>query len=333
VLVDDVAQGGVEGRLARQDEFERYVDDFLGYLVAVRNLSPNTVRAYGTDLHGYCAWTRREGIEPLAVSHRELRSYLADFSRAGYSTRTTNRHLSAIRDLYRWLASEGVTEVDPADALASPKVAKSLPATMTDDDVRALLATCDNSVPGIRDRAFLELLYACGARISEISGLDLGSVDMRCGQVRLFGKGSKERIVPLYDMALDWIRRYLDESRPILVAAQRRGRPTRALFLSTRGARMTADALRTRFEEHVSLAGLDPSLTPHAMRHTFATELLSGGADLRTVQELLGHESLSTTQIYTHLSVERLKQATRQAHPRSDAGSMEEKTSTPHSTG
>lgn len=315
-----------EERRVRQDEFEAHVEEFTRYLATVRNLSPNTVRAYDTDLRAYCAWTRREGVEPLAVTHRELRSYLAEFSRAGYSTRTVNRHLSAIRDLYKWLVAEGITEADPADALASPKMARSLPVIMTDEDVTSLLATCDGSVEGIRDRAFLELLYASGSRISEVSGLDVDSVDFRGRQVRLFGKGSKERIVPLYDSALDWLRRYLDQSRPALASAKKAGRSTRALFLSTRGSRMSADALRTCFESHVSMAGLDASITPHAMRHTFATELLSGGADLRTVQELLGHESLSTTQIYTHLSVDRLKQATRQAHPRADAGGVEEKT-------
>ncbi|MGL5174243.1 MAG: site-specific integrase, partial [Olsenella sp.] len=226
-----------EERRAKQDEFEAHVEEFTRYLATVRNLSPNTVRAYDTDLRAYCAWTRREGIEPLAVTHRELRSYLAEFSRAGYSTRTVNRHLSAIRDLYKWFVAEGITEADPADALASPKMARSLPVTMTDEDVTSLLATCDESVEGIRDRAFLELLYASGSRISEVSGLDVDSVDFRGRQVRLFGKGSKERIVPLYDSAIDWLRRYLDQSRPALASAKKAGRPTRALFLSTRGSR------------------------------------------------------------------------------------------------
>ena len=305
-------------RTRAQDEFATHVSDFVSYLAHVRKLSENTVRAYRTDLEAYVAWTRREGIEPLEVTHRQMRRYLAELTRARYDNRTINRHLSAIRMLYRWLIHEGITDKDCAAAIASPKLAKSLPRTMTDEDARALLATCSSDDPvDVRDRAVIELMYATGARISEVSGLDVRDVDFGQGQVRLFGKGSKERIVPVYPEALRAVRRYLDVSRPALAEGRRRGRPTGALFLSTRGSRMSADALRTRFEERVAQAGLDASLTPHAMRHTFATELLSGGADLRSVQELLGHESLSTTQIYTHLSIDRLKDATRQAHPRS----------------
>ena len=305
-------------RTRAQDEFAGYVGDFVTFLAHVRNMSENTVRAYETDLEAYVAWTRREGVEPLSVSHRQLRRYLAELTRAGYSTKTINRHLSAIRMLYRWLVHEGITDIDGAAAIASPKLAKSLPHTMSDEEARALIETCEGDDPAsLRDRAMLELMYATGARISEVSGLDVRDIDLVQGQVRLFGKGSKERIVPVYPEALRAVRHYIDDARPKLAAGRRRGRPTGALFLSSRGSRMTADALRTRFEDRVAQAGIDRSVTPHAMRHTFATELLSGGADLRTVQELLGHESLSTTQIYTHLSVERLKDATRQAHPRS----------------
>ncbi|HQE70589.1 MAG TPA: tyrosine-type recombinase/integrase, partial [Atopobiaceae bacterium] len=166
-----------------------------------------------------------------------------------------------------------------------------------------------------RDRAFLELLYASGARIAEIARLTVDDIDFAEAQIRLFGKGGKERIVPLYPRVLDAMRAYLQQGRPKLAST---AKPTRALFLSTRSNPMSTDALRTVFEKRVRAAGKDAALTPHAMRHTFATELLSGGADLRTVQELLGHESLSTTQIYTHVSIDRLKDATRQAHPRSE---------------
>jgi len=301
--------------------FAAHVDDFIRYLDGTRNMSPNTVRAYQTDLAAFCAWLERSGIDGLTVTHQQLRRYLAYLSRAQYTTRTINRHLSAIRGLYKWLATQGIVTADTAAALASPKVGRSLPRAMTDADVQALLATCDADDPeSLRDRAFLELLYATGARISEMSGLDVADVDLGQLQVRLLGKGSKERIVPIYQTAADAVRRYLNGGRSQLVA-RANGRPIEraALFVSTQGRRMSAQALRTRFERHVREAGLDPTLTPHAMRHTYATELLDGGADLRSVQELLGHESLSTTQIYTHLSVERLKSATRQAHPRSDS--------------
>jgi integrase/recombinase XerD len=188
---------------------------------------------------------------------------------------------------------------------------------MSDEDVRKLLGTCETDTPeGVRDRAFLELLYASGARISEVSRLDVSDLNFSEGQVSLFGKGSKERIVPLYPAALSVVRDYLERGRPLLSKGE--DVSGKALFLSVRGRRMSADALRTVFERRVRIAGLDNELTPHAMRHTFATEMLSGGADLRSVQELLGHADLSTTQIYTHLSVERLKEAARQAHPRGE---------------
>ncbi|MDY4534287.1 MAG: tyrosine recombinase XerC [Tractidigestivibacter sp.] len=293
---------------------------FLAYLGRVRGLSENTVRAYRADLASFASWAERSHVDPLRATHRDLRGFLADLARAGYTVRTVDRRLSAVRDFYGWMLREGICSVDPAAALATPKGARRLPKTMSDEDVRRLLSTCDAEAPtGLRDRAFLELLYASGARISEVSRLDVPSIDFGRRQATLFGKGSKERIVPLYGIALDWVGRYLDEARPVLSAAARGGRaegPEGALLLSTRGRRMSADALRTAFEAHVRLAGLDPGLTPHAMRHTYATELVSGGADLRSVQELLGHESLSTTQVYTHLSVERLKDAARRAHPR-----------------
>lgn len=293
------------------------VERYLAYLERDRNLSPNTVRSYRIDLEAFQSWAERTNVAPLSATQRDLRRYLAELSRAGYSTTTVDRHLSSLRGLYKWMVREGVIESEAVTSLSTPKAPRTLPRTMTDEDVQALLATCDVDEPvGLRDRAFLELLYATGARISEIAALDVRSVDLAQEQVRLFGKGSKERIVPIYEVAANWVARYLDESRPVLLAKREPSRD--ALFISTRGNPMSADALRTCFEHHVTLAGLDPDLTPHAMRHTYATELLSGGADLRSVQELLGHESLSTTQVYTHLSVERLKDATRYAHPRAD---------------
>ena len=303
---------------ARRDGLERLelaIDGFCAHLAKVRGLSPNTVRAYRCDLAAFRDWAAREGVEPLRATHRELRAYLTELARAGYSARTLNRRLSALRGLYRWMSREGLCDGSAAAALGSPKVSRALPKTMSDAEVERLLATCDTAEPaGLRDRAFLELLYATGARVSEMAALRVRDLDLRQGQARLFGKGSKERIVPVYEVACAWARRYLEEARPALAA--RGGRARDELLLSTRGNPMSADALRDAFERHVRLAGLDPQLTPHAMRHTYATELLGGGADLRSVQELLGHESLSTTQVYTHLSVERLREAAERAHPR-----------------
>ncbi len=304
-----------KARIAEQDELERGAADYCSHLGEVRLLSPNTVRGYREDFEAFVSWARREGVAPLSLTNRELRAYLSELSRAGYSVRTISRRLSALRGLYRWMLREGRCPSAAVAAVTSPKLSKTLPRTMSDADVRALLETCAGGDPvDLRDRAFLELLYATGARISEVAGLSVSDVDSASAQVRLFGKGSKERVVPLYESALEYVALYLERGRPHLV---RDGRTTDALFLSTRGNAMSADALRTRFERRVAEAGLDPSLTPHAMRHTFATELLGGGADLRSVQELLGHESLATTQIYTHLSVDRLKDAAKAAHPRS----------------
>ncbi len=297
--------------------FRGYVDAFVSRLHGLKNYSPHTSRAYATDLDAYCRWAEAEGVDPLKASHAQIRRYLTYLNRARYSTSTISRHLSAVRDLYRWLYREGLVSQDVAAAISSPKRARSLPHTMSDEDVRKLLGTCETDTPeGVRDRAFLELLYASGARISEVSRLDVSDLNFSEGQVSLFGKGSKERIVPLYPAALSVVRDYLERGRPLLSKGE--DVSGKALFLSVRGRRMSADALRTVFERRVRIAGLDNELTPHAMRHTFATEMLSGGADLRSVQELLGHADLSTTQIYTHLSVERLKEAARQAHPRGE---------------
>ena len=298
-----------------QDEFEVQVGAFCTYLRDVRNLSPHTVRAYETDLQAFVEWCRREGVNPSRLSHSEARAWLAELQAAGYASTTQNRHLSAVRSLYKWLVSRGILEQDVVAAVASPKLSRRLPKTLSQRDVARLFEACGTDATGLRDRAMLELLYASGARISELSALDLAHVDLRGREVRLYGKGSKERIVPLYPACCKAVERYEREARPSLASASQR--VTDALFLSSRGNRMSAASLRDAFERLVDKAGLDPSITPHAMRHTFATQLLDGGADLRSVQELLGHESLSTTQIYTHVSVERLKAAALQAHPRS----------------
>lgn len=313
------AESAASKRSSEQGRFRSFIEDFLVHLRDVRALSENTVRSYAVDLDAFASWCERQGVAPLSVSHRQLRGFLMELTQARYSSRTINRRLSALRTLYRWLVHEGHTKEDAAAALASPKLGRTLPRALSDTDVNAVLELVDASTDeGVRDKAFLELLYATGARISEVSGLDIGDIDFPSAQVRLVGKGDKERIVPVYETALSAVRDYLQRARPTLLE-KGKGKAGDALFISVRGNRMSAAALRDVFERYVRHAGLDSSITPHAMRHSYATELLGGGADLRSVQELLGHESLSTTQIYTHLSVERLKEATRQAHPRSDS--------------
>ncbi len=297
---------GWEGRLG----------DFLHFLATVRNLSPNTVRSYRCDLEGFLSWCDRTGTDPAALGPSDVRAYLGELRRARYAGRTVSRRLSALRTFYDWLGREGVVEGNVAAAASSPRTGRPLPEVLDDDQASALIAAADTSTPeGLRDRAQAELMYASGARIAEVAHLSVGDVDLGAGGVRLFGKGSKERLVPLYPAACRAVGAYLRDGRPALAA--RGAHASDALFLSSRGNPMGADALRVRFERLAALAGLPSSVTPHAMRHTFATELLSGGADLRSVQELLGHASISTTQVYTHLSVDRLKEASLQAHPRS----------------
>ena len=287
--------------LAPTDEFARLRDGFVSFLTRVRRLSPHTVRAYASDLTAFGAWLHRRGLGLATLSHRDLRGYLGELSRAGYATKTINRHLSSVRSFFSWLEREGLVANGAADALMGPKAAQRLPHTVSDG----------------RDALLIELLYASGARIAEAAHLTVGDIDASQAQLHLFGKGSKERIVPLYQGIMGRLSAYVAGARQELLS-HAKGRRTDALFVSTRGNAMSADALRDAFERRVREAGLDASVTPHSLRHSFATELLGGGADLRSVQEILGHASLSTTQIYTHLSIERLKDAARQAHPRAE---------------
>lgn len=301
------------------DRFSSALAGFISFISRMEGLSPETVRAYEGHLGAYGRWCGLRDVDAMDPTVAKLRSYLGEMRTARYAPRTIAAHLSSLRSFFRWCELEGIVEASSALTLQSPKVPRSLPKTLTPAMMDRLLLAPDVSTPvGKRDRAMLEVLYATGARISEVSALDLDSVDAAEGTVRLFGKGSKERIVPIYRRALSSLRAYVEEGRPRLLSARGSGAASeRALFISSRGVRMSASALRNRFGLLARTAGLPSDITPHAMRHTFATDLLAGGADLRSVQELLGHASLSTTQIYTHLTPERLQEAVLRAHPRS----------------
>lgn len=289
------------------------IDRFLGYLAVERGASPNTVRAYSADLTRFLEWAERSDIDPITLTHRQMRLYLAELDRAGYARRTVARRLSAVRSLFAYLVAEGLAPSDPSSVLAAPKIPSRLPKIIPADALAAMLESPDAETPnGMRDRAVLELLYATGARVSEIAELRLGGVDLAQGQVTVMGKGSKERIIPLHRKAVDTVRIYLANGRPRL--AKPAGDDH--VFLSARSRPLSADAIRRIFKQAAAKAGAAHSLSPHAMRHTFATHLIEAGADLRTVQELLGHIALSTTQIYTHLSVKRLQDVHGKAHPR-----------------
>jgi integrase/recombinase XerD len=290
-------------------------DAFLTMLRIERNLSPHTIRAYGSDLASVCDWMERERLDVTQVDHKAARRYLGELDRARYSRKTINRHLSAMKTFFAWLVEIGQLESESLEVVSGPKLARGLPPTVGSDDVEKLLTVSDLASPvGLRNQALLELFYASGARIAEVSSLTLGSIDFARMQVLVFGKGSKERIIPLHSLALRRLHEYITISRPELL--RHATKQTDALFLTTRGNAMSADSIRKMFKQCIVSAGLDASLSPHALRHSFATDMLEGGADLRSVQELLGHASLSTTQIYTHLSQAHLKEAQSRAHPR-----------------
>ncbi|MCI9261279.1 tyrosine recombinase XerC [uncultured Adlercreutzia sp.] len=298
------------------------VDDFCAMLVVEQGASEHTVRAYRDDLLAYLRWATRLGIDPLAVTYRQLRRYLAELDQAQYARTTIKRHMSALRSFFRWLNVEGRTDNDPISVMQAPKSAHRLPKVMSVEDMRALLTAVgpvdkegrprQQTSADMRDQALLEFLFSCGARISEASGLLVSWVDFPALEVKVFGKRAKERLIPLSRGAAAAMEVYLQEARPQLLGERQSDR----FFISNRGNPMSADSLRKRFKRVLGLAGLDESLSPHAVRHSFATTLLEGGADLRSVQDMLGHASLSTTQIYTHVSVDRMKSVHGLAHPR-----------------
>lgn len=292
---------------------EELVDLYLTHLRVERNLSANTVRAYATDLATLLAWAERTGKHLLDVDYRTLRGFLGEMDRARYSRRTIARRLAAARSFYRHLVTVGFAKASPAAMLSAPKVPRHLPTVAPADLLAALLDAPAASTPfGLRDRAMLELLYASGLRVSELSGLDLKDLDLNAGTVRAMGKGGRERMVPVHPLAVRRLREYLSGGRVRLYSA----RSGDALFLNRLGGRLTAGGIRRMLDRHLAEVGARHQLTPHDLRHTFATHLLEGGADLRTVQELLGHVALSTTQIYTHISTKRLRDVHRDAHPR-----------------
>lgn len=309
--------------MSADTSFSQLVEDYCRSLKVERNLSPNTVRSYRKGLEEYGTWAAGEGVDPLHPTHRQLRLFLASLTSAGLGRASVNNRLSALRGFFRWLEVVGTLDASPVEVLQGPKMARTLPGRISPSEMDALLSVHaaadadgkprEQTPTDLRDQAVLELLYASGARVSEASGLDVGDIDFAGSRVRLMGKGGKERIVPLYRAALQALRAYLDRGRPVLAKS---AKPTQALFLSTRGRRMSADAIRTMFKKTLAAAGVSTDYHPHDMRHTFASDLLEGGADLRSVQELLGHASLSTTQVYTHVSNERLWQVHHQAHPR-----------------
>ncbi len=296
-----------------EDQDLALVERFLDALWMESGLSDNTLASYRRDLFALVAWLHKQGLSLLALERSQLLDYLAFRLREGYKPASTARFLSCARRFYRYLMRESLISIDPTLRVDNPKRSRRLPDTLTESEVEALLAAPEVSdVIGLRDRAMLEILYACGLRVSELVGLRLHQINLQQGVVRVVGKGNKERLVPLGEEAMDWLLRYVKDARPALVE----GNQTDVVFPSNRGQMMTRQTFWHRIKLHAANAGIHKHLSPHTLRHAFATHLLNHGADLRVVQLLLGHSDLSTTQIYTHVAQVRLQAVYQAHHPR-----------------
>ena len=291
---------------------DRLIDGFIDNIWLEKGLSQNTLNAYRQDLSNFSNWLKPVNLEN--ADRITLLDYLAYRLKQGYSSRSTARSLSSLRAFYAYLLSKSLISDNPTAKIQSPKLGHSLPKILSEEDVEKLINAPNTKEPlGLRDRAMLELLYACGLRISELINLDVLNLNIRQGVVKVLGKGSKERLVPMGEPALDWISDYLTYGREQLLTDTKK---SSILFLSNRGTGMTRQTFWYRIKLYANKAGVDQSLSPHTLRHAFATHLINHGADLRTVQLLLGHTSLSTTQIYTEVARHRMKELQREHHPR-----------------
>jgi integrase/recombinase XerD len=290
--------------------FEAHVLDFLAYLEFERGLSRNTLEAYRSDLLQLGAYLDEHGVDALDVEHSHLTGFLDGLEVA---PATLQRKVACLRSFYRHLRREGELDRDPTADLRAPRKSQKLPQVLSRAEVAKLLvAPRGTDAASLRDRALLELMYACGLRASEATTLDVQDVDLRHGVLRARGKGSKERLVPIGREAISAVRAYVERGRPALVGVRDQSK----LFVNQRGGELTRQGLYKIVQRHAKAAGLDGKMSPHTLRHTFATHLLAGGCDLRAVQEMLGHADIATTQIYTHLSAERLRDVYYAAHPR-----------------
>lgn len=297
------------------------IDSFLDYLAVEKGYSEHTILAYRNDLTALTDFAEQELFKKNPsptwsdFNRQTMLGYLLQLKEKGYVATTVARKVAAARSFFGFLNAEGIIKTDPTENMSSPSVGKALPKPIPINQVRLLLEQPDklSTAEAKRDRAMLELLYASGMRISELVSLNIGDVNTE-GEyfVRCFGKGRKERIIPLYEQIALIIKKYLDEERPKLA----RGRKENALFLNARGERLTRQGFWQKLKEYAKSAGLSEQISPHTLRHSFATHMLSGGADLRSVQELLGHANISTTQVYTHLTTEQVRRTYDKSHPR-----------------
>jgi integrase/recombinase XerD len=290
------------------------LDQFLHYLIVERGLSKNTIEAYGHNLNRFLNHLKRKGIQELdQVGKLDVKAFLLSLKKQGLSAKTVVRNLVALRTFYKFLTQEGMMESNPVEEIESPKTAKTLPEILSLTEVELLLEQPNPETPlGVRDRAMLELLYATGLRVSELTRLPINQVNLEGGYVLLYGKGSKERVVPLGKEAMNWITQYLNTAR----AKLSKGKDSPFLFVNRSGKEMSRQRFWKTLKAYGQKAGIPKRITPHLLRHSFASHLLERGADLRSVQMMLGHVDISTTQIYTHVAGERLKKVHERFHPR-----------------
>lgn len=291
------------------------LDSFLSFLVVEKGLSENTLESYGRDLKKFLLFIESRGITSAReIRYSDILDFLTHSREEGLTATTIVRSMVSVKQFFKYLLSEKVLSEDPTAHIKTPKMKKAIPGVISLDDVESILGAPDESTPeGLRDAAMLEILYATGIRVSELIGLKLNDVNFELGFVVVYGKGSKERIVPIGDKAKDKLLLYLRDSRPALL----KGRESKALFVTRRGAGMTRQGFWKIIKAQALRAGVTKKISPHTLRHSFATHLLERGADLRTIQIMLGHSDISTTQIYTHVESERLKEIHKKYHPRS----------------
>jgi integrase/recombinase XerD len=290
------------------------VDQFLHYLIVEKGLSKNTIEAYGHNLNRFLTYLQKKGIQKLEeVGKLDVKAFLLSLKKQGLSAKTVARNIAVLRTFFKFLTQEEILEVNPAEEIESPKVAKTLPDILSQKEVEQLLEQPDpQTLLGVRDRAMLELLYAAGMRVSELTRLPMNQVNLEGGYVLLYGKGSKERVVPLGREAIQWVTQYLKTAREKLA----KGKESPFLFISRWGREMSRQRFWKNLKAYGLKAGIRKRITPHLLRHSFASHLLERGADLRSVQMMLGHVDISTTQIYTHVTGERLKKIHQRYHPR-----------------
>ena len=291
---------------------DNLADQFINYLRVERGLANNTVEAYSKDLTGFFQFLEKRSLFPLEVSREQITEYTSMLGRR-LSSRSVARNISSLKMFFRFLVSEGKVRDNPARLLETPRLGLRLPVVLGQREVERLIPQPDPSnVRGLRDRAMLELLYATGLRVSELVNLKVSNINLEAGYIRTFGKGSKERIVPIGDKAIEAVKDYLSSGRLQLA----KGGNSPYLFLTSRGSPMTRQGFWKIIKKYGRKAGINKKVTPHSIRHSFATHLLEAGADLRSVQVMLGHADISTTQIYTHVTRERLKEVHEKCHPR-----------------